>query len=94
MSQSTNPYASPGYEPATSPGVQWARTGSPSLQKTALGLSLIYYGIIIVLLSVVAMVILFLVILAPGGARGLGAAGPLALLMIPTALALLVGAIL
>ena len=97
MSQSTNPYASPGYEPATSPGVQWARTSSPSLQKTALGLSLIYYGIIVMLLSIVAMIVLGVMIaatVAGRGGGGAGAGGAFLVLMIPVGLALLVGAIL
>ena len=50
MSRSGNPYAPP--EVASSNrGVEWLQTDSAALSKTAIGLSLVYYGIVLLLIS-------------------------------------------
>ncbi|MFP6691712.1 MAG: hypothetical protein VB875_01745, partial [Pirellulales bacterium] len=44
-----NPYAAPQIIDITAPGAAWAAAESPGLRKTSLGLTLVYYGIIGVL---------------------------------------------
>lgn len=51
MVESQNPYAAPQADLAPPPGTEWLQGVSPSLTKTGLGLSLVYYGIVIVLLA-------------------------------------------
>lgn len=55
MSDPLNPYASPAAT-TTAPGVEWMRTDSAALAKTATGLSLVYYGIVLLLLSLLLTV--------------------------------------
>lgn len=55
MSGPINPYASPEVEEKLSSGALWARETSPSLRQTGLGLTLIYIGIIVLLLSLMVM---------------------------------------
>ena len=52
MSDSANPYAPPAAAPS-SHGIEWMKTDSAALSKTALGLSLVYYGIVLLLLSII-----------------------------------------
>ncbi len=62
-----NPYAAPQTFDMTSPGAEWAVNDSPALRRTGLGLSLVYYGIITLLLTatVGAIVVPFLLPKAP-----------------------------
>jgi hypothetical protein len=50
MVDSQNPYAAPQTDTAPPPGTEWMQGVSPSLTKTGWGLSLVYYGIVLVLL--------------------------------------------
>lgn len=52
MSESSNPIASPSEEPKI-PGTQWIADASPSLHQTTSGLSVLYYGLVIVLLCLI-----------------------------------------
>ena len=67
MSDPTNPYASPEAEITMAPGASWAQEVSPSLRRTGLGLTLVYYGIITLLLCVLVVMT---------GAVAAAAAGP------------------
>jgi hypothetical protein len=87
MSDPTNPYASPEAEIAMAPGATWAQEISPSLQRTGLGLTLVYYGIIMALLSV-------LVVMFGGMAAGAAGARVLAVVIGAAGIGLLLGAIL
>jgi len=60
MSVSENPYASPETLETSAPGVEWMQSGSPELAKTARGLSIVYFGIVLVLLSVISIVLMSL----------------------------------
>jgi hypothetical protein len=56
INDSLNPYAAPQVETMIAPGEEWLRSASGSLRQTALGLSLIYWGIILILLGVIGMI--------------------------------------
>jgi hypothetical protein len=56
-SDPANPYASPQVAMVAAPGVRWLQEPSPSLRQTGLGLSLVYYGIITMLIC--SLLILF-----------------------------------
>jgi hypothetical protein len=69
-----NPYAAPQAELTLAPGERWAREMSPSLRRTGLGLALVYYGIILMLLSSIAMFVLPFVLWQGGGLHAMGTA--------------------
>jgi hypothetical protein len=48
-----NPFASPTQLEPTSTGQRWVSVDSPELRRTGLGLSFVYFGIVLVLLSVI-----------------------------------------
>ena len=52
MSNSENPYAPPAAT-ASARGIEWMNTDSAALSKTSLGLSLVYYAIVLFLLSII-----------------------------------------
>ena len=52
MSDSQNPYAPPAAT-ASARGIEWMMTDSAALSKTALGLSLVYFGIVLFLFSII-----------------------------------------
>jgi len=52
MSDPINPYASPVADLTPAPGERWVQDVSPSLRQTAVGLTLVYYGIVLLLLCV------------------------------------------
>ena len=54
MSVSENPYAPP-TSTTSARGIEWMKTDTAALSKTALGLSLVYYGIVLFLLSIILM---------------------------------------
>ena len=54
MSVSENPYAPP-TATASARGKEWMKTDTAALSKTAIGLSLVYYGIVLFLLSIILM---------------------------------------
>ena len=70
MSNSENPYAPVTAAPSAQ-GANWIGTDPAALAKTAFGLSLVYYGIILLLLSIILMFGLslapFVLITALGG---------------------------
>jgi hypothetical protein len=70
MSDPLNPYASPQADEMLAPGARWVQGDSASLRKTATGLSLVYYGIVLLLLAIPFA--LFGILL---GAFGLGFVG-------------------
>jgi len=98
-SDPANPYASPQVTMTAAPGVRWLQDPSPSLRQTGLGLSLVFYGIVtmliclllIVFFSVVAMVAvspMLLLLLVPAGLGILVASilmliGPIICLAVP-----------
>lgn len=55
MSDPVNPYASPQVEEKLSPGARWVSEMSPSLRRTGLGLTLVYYGIVLMILAFFGM---------------------------------------
>ena len=69
----TNPYASPQVEMILPPGVRWAQADSPSLRQTGVGLTLVYYGIVTVLLSIVVIAVGGFVAAASRSQMALGA---------------------
>ena len=89
-SDPANPYASPQVEMILPHGVQWVQADSPSLRQTGVGLSLIYYGIVTVLLSVIVMVMGVCAAAVAGGRFGRLALGVTAL----AGLGVIVGSIL
>jgi hypothetical protein len=56
MNDPINPYAAPQVDVIYAPGAEWIRSASPSLRKTVLGLNLIYWGIMISVLTVIASI--------------------------------------
>jgi hypothetical protein len=89
MNDPMNPYAAPQVEVTLAPGAQWMRSGSVSLRQTYWGLSLIYYGIILILLAIISM----FPVMSLLGPRG-GNLELLGILMIGINLTFLAGAIL
>lgn len=86
-SDPANPYASPQVQMMVAPGVRWLQDPSPSLRQTGLGLSLVYYGIVTMLLCILLMLLVAVVAMA--------ASSPLfLLLMLPAGLGILVANIL
>ena len=55
MSDPINPYASPLADLTPAPGERWVQDVSPSLRQTRIGLTLVYYGIVLVLLSILVL---------------------------------------
>src|SRR5271165_4649105 len=53
MYDPTNPYASPTSTEMNPVAVQWLGAPSPSLQKVATGLALVYAGVLAILLAIV-----------------------------------------
>lgn len=51
-----NPYAAPQSDLSPPPGAEWLEGVSPSLRRTGIGLSLVYFGIVIALLSAMIFV--------------------------------------
>jgi hypothetical protein len=93
MESLENPYASPETLDTSTPGATWAYTHSPELTRTRHGLSLVYFGICTIILSVIITVVAALVgpLLAIVGTVGVRAGalmtlvGPLFCLSVPTA---------
>jgi len=99
MSDPINPYASPLADLTPAPGVQWVQDVSPSLRQTGIGLTLVYYGIVLVFLTI--LVFMFggflaadaggAILVLVAGAAGIGMvmacilllAGPLVCLAVP-----------
>ncbi len=52
MSDSPNPYAPPSAAPSPA-GAEWMANDPAALSRTAFGLSLVYYGILLILLSII-----------------------------------------
>ncbi len=80
MSDPVNPYAAPQVDETMAPGAQWASNVSPSLRQTAIGLSLVYFGIVTVLLC--ALVLGVGTAIAAGAGAGGGGGGALAMVPI------------
>ncbi len=57
MTAPPNPYASPTTLDLNAPGAEWSQIRSPELAKTALGLALVYYGIVILLISMIMAIV-------------------------------------
>ena len=100
MSDPINPYASPLADLTPAPGERWVQDVSPSLRQTGIGLTLVYYGIVLVLLSILVLMFGGFVAADAGGAvfvlvvgaAGIGMVvacilmfvGPLVCLAVPT----------
>jgi hypothetical protein len=69
MDNQENPYASPHTDPQLPMGTEGSPLASPGLQRTATGLGLIYYGILLLLLGIVIGMIAGIVV-AVNGLKG------------------------